>query len=146
MKEPKQRKLPARIACWARCDRAFAAQVFRHPDVAERLDAVERFHNAKDSLRSAPAMGYPRSTLYGWDALYKGDPASLVNGLRPRKTVPARTVRTSDLRAAILKMRKRLAWGIEKICATVQEAGWKVLETSIGRVVQEILASGKISG
>jgi len=62
---------------------------------------------------------HPRSTLYDWDALYKGDPASLVNGSRRRKTVPARTVRTPEFRAAILKMRKRFAWGIEKICATL---------------------------
>jgi len=89
-------------------------------------------------------VGYPQSTLYGWDALYKGDPASLVNDSRRRKTVPARTVRTPELRAMILKMRKRFAWGIEKICATLQETGWKVSETSAGRVVQELLASGKM--
>jgi len=115
--------------------------------VAERLDAVERFRNAKESLLSAQAaqaVGYPQSTLYDWDALYKGDPASLVNGSRRRKTAPTRTVRTPELRAAILKMRKRFVWGIEKICATLQEAGWKVSETSVGRVVQELLASGKI--
>jgi len=41
-------------------------------------------------------------------------------------------------------MRKRFAWGIEEICATLQEAGWKVSETSAGCVVRELLASGKI--
>jgi len=98
---PKQRKLPAWVARWAQRDRAFAALIFRHPEVAERLDAVERFRNAKDSLPSAQgarAVGYPRSTLYDWDALYKEDPASLVNGSRRRKTAPARILRTAELR------------------------------------------------
>jgi len=94
--------------------RAFAALIFRHPEVAERLDTVERFRNAKESLplaQTAQAVCYPRSTLYDWDALYKGDPASLVNASRRRKTAPIRTVRAPKLRATILKMRKRFAWG-----------------------------------
>jgi len=83
MKSPKQAKLPAWIARWAQRDRAFATLISRHPEVAERLDAVERFRTAKESLPSAQAaqaVGYPQSTLYGWDALFKGDLASLVNG------------------------------------------------------------------
>jgi len=147
MKRPKQRKLPARVARWAQRDRAFAALIFRHPEVAERLDTVERFRNAKDSLPSAQAVqavGYPRPTLYGWDALYKGDLPSLVNGSRRSKTPLVRTARMSELQAAILKIHKRFAWGIEKICSTLQEAGWRVSETSDGRAVQDLLESGKI--
>jgi len=138
MRRPKQRKLPAWIARWAQRDRAFAALICLHPGVAERLGA------SLPSAQAAQTVGCPRSTLYDWDALYKGDPASLVNSLRRRKTAPAWTVRAPELRAAILKMRKRFTWGIEKICATLQEAGWKVSEISVGHVVRDLLASGKI--
>jgi len=128
-------------------DRAFAALIFRHPEVAERLDAVEWFRNAKASLSSvqtAYAVGYLRSTLYGWDALCKGDPVSLVNDSRRCKTAPVGTVRMPELRATTQKLRKHFAWGIEQICTTLHQAGWKASETSVGRVVQEILASDKI--
>jgi len=55
MKRPKQRKIPAWIARWAQRNCAFAALICRHPEVAERLDTVERFRNAKEGLPSAQA-------------------------------------------------------------------------------------------
>jgi len=143
MKRPKPPKLPARIARWAQRDCALAAQIFRHPEVAERLGAVERFRDATDSLPSAQTVGYLRSAMYSCDALYKGDPVSFENGSRRRKTALEQTVRTPGFRAAILKTRKRFALGIEKICAILHKAGRKVSETSVGRVLQEPLASGK---
>jgi len=85
MKRPKQPKLPARIARWAQRDRVFAALICRNSGVGERLDAVERFRNAKAGLPSAQARRpwaiHDRRCTPGrrWTT---APPASLANGSR----------------------------------------------------------------
>jgi len=60
MKIPNRTKLPEWIAVWARQAPVFAELIRSHPEVAERLHAIIRFHEAKTRLpvaQAARAMG-----------------------------------------------------------------------------------------
>lgn len=147
MGRPKMRRMSAMVAAWARRDRAFADLISRHPEVAERLDAICCFRDAKTRMTvhdAAEAAGYPLSTLYSWDTQYDGDPASLANLSRARKTLPERLARTPEITARIRELRKASPMGANGICDILLEEGWEISSSSVGRIIEELLKSGEI--
>jgi len=122
MKIPNRTKLPEWIAVWARRAPAFSELIQSHPEVAERPYALIRIREAKTRFpvaQAARAVGYPPSTLYAWEGRFAGDPASLTDRSRCRKTEPRRTARTPQVQAAIKRMRTHFAWGNEKLWKTL---------------------------
>jgi len=147
MKISNRTKLPEWIAVRARRAPVFAGLIRSHPEVAGRLHAPIRFRETKPRLpvaQAAQAVGRPQSTLYAREGRFDGDPSSLADRSRRRKTVPQRTARTLEARAAILDMRTRFARGIEKLRKTLRRAGHQIAQANVGRVVQELLANGEI--
>lgn len=84
-------------------------------------------------------VGVSKSTYYRWRArLRAGGVLALGDGRagnRRRRAAPARTA----LRAAVEALRKRRAWGKEKLAHTLRAAGYSASSSTVGRVLRDLL-------
>jgi len=121
----------------------------RHPEIAERLDVLERCRVATQDLpvrKAAKVVGKGLAAIDEWVArLEEGGPANLAKRSTRPRNMRLRERRTPELVALITELRnERFAWGRDKIYHRLRDMGWEVSLTTIGRVIGEILREGEI--
>ena len=124
----------------------------RHPEVEYRLDVLLRDREARErhgltAQASAVVVGVPEATVRRWNGMFFGNQANLVNRSRRPLNFRRRGARTPELGDRIVELRTTpatMAWGKCKLGALLRSEGWEVSDSSVGRVVSELLASGAI--
>jgi len=130
-----------------------AWRLAQHEELSEvalrRLSALRRFKRAMtgglSSADAAEVVGYPRSTLYRWRRAYEKEGPQ---GLEDRSRRPRRMRKSTlhpEVARTVRKLRHRFpAWGKKKLCRLVQNAGYDVSESTVGRLLSAARARGLI--
>ena len=123
-----------------------------YPEVAERLDLLTRWKEACELPgvgveRAAELVGSSTSTLYRWQERLRKHG---LKGLRKKSCRPRRcrqaSKRTPELRNRIVALRKKFGgWGKQKLVVLLREEGFDVSESTVGRVLLELLLCGRIT-
>ena len=126
-------------------------KTYDHPEVRRRHEALERFREMNQTygipVREAVTLiDVPLSTLYRWRARYQ---AKGLHGLRPRSRRPwccRRKRWAPELTQCLIQLRRaHPGWGKRKLTVLLQREGYAVSESTIGRMISELLRRGWIA-
>ena len=115
-----------------------------------RLDCLDRFSRGKKegltAGQSAQIVGVSLPTLYRWRRRYKEEGAlGLCDASRRPHRCRGRTVRTKELEATVLALRRQYGWGKRLLAERLRHTGAEVSDSSVGRIVSELLSRRQIS-
>ena len=129
--------------------RKFCHKPEEDPKASYRLDCLTRFARGREEglkdKASATLVGVPLSTWYRWRRLYRqGGAFALCDGSRRPQRCRERTVRTGELEAQVLALRRQYGWGKRLLAECLRQNSIEVGESSVGRILRVLLAQGKI--
>lgn len=125
-------------------------KLFDDPEVQLRLAALEQFRALNQchgvSVRDAARlMGVPLANLYRWRQRYR---TFRLGGLRSRSRRPRRCPRkgrSPELTRRLIQLRRQYpGWGKRKLTVLLQREGYAVSESTVGRMISELLRRGRI--
>lgn len=110
-----------------------------------KIAVIERCYAQRLPIKVACRLvGVSKSTYYRWCArLRAGGVLALSDGRagnRRHRVAPARAA----LRAAVEALRKRRAWGKEKLTHTLRAAGYPASSSTVGRILHDLLERGVV--
>lgn len=126
-------------------------KLYDDPEVQVRLAALEQFREMNQTYgipvrEAAELIGVPLANLYRWRKRYR---ANRVGGLRSRSRRPRRCPRkrwSPELTRRLIQLRKQYpGWGKRKLTVLLQREGYAVSESTVGRMVSELLRRGRIA-
>jgi putative transposase len=94
------------------------------------------------SQQAAELVGVPRANLYRWQKRLE---ARGLRGLEDRSHRPKtcrRPMWRPELSEAVIELREQYGWGKEKLTPLLWKQGWRVSESTVGRILKRLKARG----
>jgi len=122
----------------------------RHPEIAERLDVLERYWVATQDLpvrKAAKVVGKGLTTIDQWVArLEEGGPANLAKHSTRPKNIRKPDKRTPEVLTRIKKLREEHpSASRDLLYDLLRKDGLDMSKTTVGRVLRQLYDSGDLA-